>query len=131
MEITGHEPAKPGFWWVTVGRNSRSNNPLISLTQIWYIRRMKNDFLDLAVGMETEEAISLGRSKNIWRKFSLDTRPAARNHSSTVYDSASSRIVLFGGHDGEKIFGDLWIFENGKWYKEFEHPPVKRINNGH
>lgn len=67
MEITGHEPAKPGFWWVTVGRNSRSNNPLISLMQIWYIRRMKNDFLDLAVGMETEEPISLGRSKNIWR----------------------------------------------------------------
>lgn len=63
MEITEHEPAKPGFWWVTVGRNSRSNNPLISLTQIWYIRRMKNDFLDLAVGMETEEPISLGRLK--------------------------------------------------------------------
>ena len=66
-----------------------------------------------------------------WTKLPLKTKPPARNHSSMVYDSAKKQIILFGGHDGTKIFGDLWIFKGGKWYKELEHPPIKRISNGH
>ena len=69
--------------------------------------------------------------KKRWTKLELDSNPPARNHAGMVYNSKSKRIILFGGHDGEKIFGDLWIFRRGKWYKELEHPPIKRIANGH
>lgn len=68
---------------------------------------------------------------HVWKIPDLEIAPAARNHASMVYDSRLDRSILFGGHNGEEIFGDLWIFKQGKWYKEFEHTPIKRINNGH
>jgi hypothetical protein len=48
-----------------------------------------------------------------------------------IYDSKLKQTILFGGHDGTKIYGDLWIFKQGKWYKEFENPPIERVANGH
>lgn len=68
---------------------------------------------------------------NTWNKLNPKTNPPPRNHSGMVYHSKSKKIILFGGHNGEEVFGDLWVFEKGNWRKEFEHVPLKRIDNGH
>ena len=48
-----------------------------------------------------------------------------------IYDSDNDFFVLYGGHDGENVFGDMWIFKNKKWKLLFTEPSRQRIENGH
>jgi hypothetical protein len=57
--------------------------------------------------------------------------PAARNHSGFVYDEARRYAVLFGGHDGERVFGDTWIWDGSAWCEAAVKTPVLRVENGH
>ena len=49
-----------------------------------------------------------------WRKISI-SGPTARNHCAMVYNIKNKGTVLFGGHDGENIFGDTWAFADKTW----------------
>jgi hypothetical protein len=39
--------------------------------------------------------------------------------------------VLFGGHDGDYVFGDLWEWDGQKWFQRETIKPEKHIDNGH
>jgi hypothetical protein len=32
-----------------------------------------------------------------------------------VHDERRRVLVLFGGHDGERVFGDTWEWRDGAW----------------
>jgi hypothetical protein len=66
-----------------------------------------------------------------WMRRGSATVPPARNHAGMVYDPDGRRALLFGGHDGENVFGDLWSFDGSRWSRLIDHPPVKRVSNGH
>jgi hypothetical protein len=40
-------------------------------------------------------------------------------------------LLLFGGHDGETVFGDLWERRDGRWSLLHSVPPKRRVDNGH
>ncbi len=48
-----------------------------------------------------------------------------------IYNSEKNSFFLYGGHDGENIFGDMWEFKNRKWTLLFEEPSRKRLENGY
>jgi hypothetical protein len=48
-----------------------------------------------------------------------------------VYDSNRDVIVLFGGHDGERVFGDTWELHAGSWKLKSERAAQLRTANGH
>jgi hypothetical protein len=66
-----------------------------------------------------------------WKKLSLLRSPAARNHSILVFDEIHDAFMLFGGHDGDNVFGDMWSFQNGKWQLIYKEGPIRRVENGH
>ncbi len=57
--------------------------------------------------------------------------PAPRNHAAMVYEERRGRVLLFGGHEGELVFGDLWAFGNGAWDSLGATPAKRRVDNGH
>jgi hypothetical protein len=57
--------------------------------------------------------------------------PPARNHAAMAYDAERGRAVLFGGHDGERVFGDTWGFAANRWIETRSAVPQRRIDNGH
>jgi hypothetical protein len=57
--------------------------------------------------------------------------PAARNHAALVFDRRSACAFLFGGHDGERVFGDVWKWEDGVWTRVLDVTPRRRVDNGH
>jgi hypothetical protein len=57
--------------------------------------------------------------------------PSPRNHSALAFDRARDRIVLFGGHDGELVFGDTWEFDGQAWALVASVGAERRIDNGH
>ena len=36
------------------------------------------------------------------------TPPPARDHHTAIYDARRDRVLVFGGEDGERLFGDVW-----------------------
>jgi Galactose oxidase, central domain len=66
-----------------------------------------------------------------WTEITTLHAPAARNHAAMVYDGNRKCFVLFGGHDGNHVFGDLWYFKNGNWYLEGGSKQLERVKNGH
>jgi hypothetical protein len=40
-------------------------------------------------------------------------------------------VLLFGGHDGELVFGDLWERRNGRWVRLESAQPIRRAPNDH
>lgn len=60
---------------------------------------------------------------------SLSDPPSARKHTAVVFDSRRRRLVLFGGHDGDRVFGDLWEWD-GDWRLVRQRRPEPRITNG-
>jgi hypothetical protein len=48
-----------------------------------------------------------------------------------AYDSRRRRTVLFGGHDGENVFGDTWEWDGRRWTLQAGVPPRRRADNGH
>jgi hypothetical protein len=68
---------------------------------------------------------------SIWTKLILSESPPARNHSVMVYDADNKECILFGGHDGERVFGDMWAFKDREWILLQDKKPLQRIDNGH
>lgn len=66
-----------------------------------------------------------------WVLVKIETKPSPRNHTSMAFDKKTKRFVLYGGHDGENVFGDTWILENDKWAMLFATKPITRIENDH
>lgn len=50
-------------------------------------------------------------TENRWERMQPAVAPAARNFGSLVYVPAIDRVVLFGGGDWEKVFGDTWVYD--------------------
>ncbi|REJ75218.1 MAG: hypothetical protein DWQ47_06955 [Acidobacteria bacterium] len=69
--------------------------------------------------------------ENGWMRIGGGDPPPARNHTAMVFDEANRRLVLYGGHDGEHIFGDLWTFGPEGWSLVSASFLPKRIDNGH
>jgi hypothetical protein len=66
-----------------------------------------------------------------WSPLSTSMVPAARNHSTLVYHPVKRAFFIYGGHDGTRIFGDLWMFSRGVWSLVHDEPPKWRVENGH
>jgi len=66
-----------------------------------------------------------------WEPIAAGAEPSPRNHTAMTFDEGRGRVLLYGGHDGERVLGDLWSFEDVQW-KRLEHTePLRRIDNGH
>jgi hypothetical protein len=48
-----------------------------------------------------------------------------------AYDERRGVVVLFGGHDGARVFGDTWEWRAGRWSRAAFEPPRRRLDNGH
>jgi hypothetical protein len=48
-----------------------------------------------------------------------------------AFDGQRRQVVLFGGHDGEQVFGDLWAWDGQAWECLEAPPPRMRVDNGH
>src|ERR1051326_2246269 len=52
--------------------------------------------------------------------------PGIRNGHNMVYYPPSKSIILFGGADDARVYGDTWNFANGKWKKITDSGPSPR-----
>lgn len=50
-----------------------------------------------------------------WIRLYPETSPQKRSGMVMVFDKANKRTLLFGGVDGETLYGDVWEFRNGNW----------------
>lgn len=57
--------------------------------------------------------------------------PPARNHAALAFDWNRGRAVLVGGHDGSRVFGDVWERANEQWVRVFEGAATERVRNDH
>jgi len=48
-----------------------------------------------------------------------------------AYDARRRRIVLFGGHDGDNVFGDVWEWDGVRWTLVDDVAPRARVDNDH
>ena len=65
-----------------------------------------------------------------WRELEV-AGPEARNHSTLVFNPDTSQLFLYGGHNGDFVFGDLWEFSNGAWQILHDRRPIRRSNFNH
>ena len=81
-----------------------------------------------------------GRVSDVWElrregwvqvEHGDDSAPAARNHAVLVSAPDRRSLLLHGGHDGERVFGDLWERREGRWTVLERSEPVPRVANGH
>ena len=52
-----------------------------------------------------------------WTQASPAASPPARMTHAIAYDSRRERVVLFGGSDGTRTFGDTWEWDGTTWRK--------------
>lgn len=57
---------------------------------------------------------------------SFSQSPGVRNGHNMVYYSPTKSIILFGGADEAKVYGDTWSFSDGKWEKITDEGPSPR-----
>lgn len=69
-------------------------------------------------------------SEQSWQLLNLES-PPARNHSVLSYDQSEQRLLLYGGHNGDEVFADIWAFKNQIWRQISSAPPVRRSNFEH
>ena len=50
-----------------------------------------------------------------WSELSPAASPTARWYPATLYDPATSRIILFGGSNGSTFYSDTWSWDGGNW----------------
>lgn len=51
-----------------------------------------------------------------WAQRFPDHSPSPRSAQSMAFDTARSRVVLFGGRENDKdVVGDTWVYENNDW----------------
>lgn len=48
-----------------------------------------------------------------------------------AHDSRRGRTVLYGGHDGEAVFGDTWEWDGARWELVDDVAPRRRLENEH
>lgn len=53
--------------------------------------------------------------KNTWIRKVTAIAPSARCGHTMAYDARRKRVVLFGGHDGKRVFGDTWEWDGVRW----------------
>lgn len=68
---------------------------------------------------------------NDWQILKTSVNPLPRNHACMVYDTGDSSTFLYGGHDGDYVFGDMWKLKNDKWTQIFKTTSRRRIENNH
>jgi hypothetical protein len=55
-----------------------------------------------------------------------DGGPAARAHFGFVYDPSHEQSLLFGGYDGNQVFGDFWSWDGAAWIElDFNGPSAR------
>lgn len=93
----------------------------------------KNNFPILFGGWDGNKRLnkSLKFQNNAWIRLRTQVQPEARNHSQMIYDKSLEKMILYGGHDGENVFADMWEFNSGTWKLISDEKSKKRINNGH
>jgi hypothetical protein len=64
-----------------------------------------------------------------WSDQAFGSSPAARSSHAMAYDSARSRVVLFGGWDGVSYKSDTWEWDGAKWTQSPATGPTAR--SGH
>jgi hypothetical protein len=64
-----------------------------------------------------------------WEGQSIASPPAPRGEASMVYDPALGEIVLFGGNNGDQVFGDTWAYNGEIWVKlsPTTSPPARSL----
>jgi hypothetical protein len=53
-----------------------------------------------------------------WVQIGYASSPSARSAAGIVYDGTTHSALLFGGADGQSIYGDTWTW-NGSWHPRF------------
>ena len=67
-----------------------------------------------------------------WSPISAAAAPPARYDHTLTLDPAINRIVLFGGRDGSKTYGDTWLFDLGsKSWREVRAASAPEARFGH
>jgi hypothetical protein len=66
-----------------------------------------------------------------WTKITQTNAPDNRENSGFTYDSATNRMVLFGGYNG-RYFGDVWLLDTAKatWQPLFQTNAGNRRRTG-
>jgi hypothetical protein len=55
-----------------------------------------------------------------------DDGPSGRAHFGFVYDAAHEQALLFGGYDGDQVFGDFWSWDGAAWTElDFPGPSAR------
>ncbi len=68
----------------------------------------------------------------LWSAVKTGDAPPARNHSAMTHDTKRGCFVLFGGHDGLNVFGDVWErCGTGEWKRVAKAGPRERVPNNH
>lgn len=65
------------------------------------------------------------------RVFTSGPAPSPRNHAAMTYDAVRGRYVLVGGHDGRRVFGDVWEADGRGWRRALSTPALTRLDNHH
>jgi hypothetical protein len=65
------------------------------------------------------------------RALSSGPSPSPRNHAAMTYDAARGRYVLVGGHEGRRVFGDVWEADALGWRRVFSTSARSRVDNLH
>jgi len=55
--------------------------------------------------------VTSGRSESGWQRIDASNRPPARYDHTLTLDVANNKLILFGGRDGSKLFGDTWTYD--------------------
>lgn len=68
----------------------------------------------------------------VWvRPFSRGPTPSPRNHAAMTYDAVRRRFVVVGGHEGGRVFGDVWEADYEGWRRVHTVPARRRVENQH
>ena len=68
----------------------------------------------------------------LWSAVKTGDAPPARNHAAMTHDTKRDCFVLFGGHDGNSVFGDVWErCGSGDWKRVAKTGPRDRVANNH
>ena len=68
----------------------------------------------------------------LWSPVKAGDAPPARNHAAMTHDTKRGCFVLFGGHDGVNVFGDVWErCGTADWKRVAKTGPRERVPNNH
>lgn len=81
---------------------------------------------------ERRERDSWTLQVGLWQRvFGSDRSPSPRNHAAMTFDATRGRYVLVGGHDGRRVFGDVWEADPCGWVRVLSVPARRRLDNQH